>query len=107
MLVETSPMHVACRQDMRSSRHRVLPEEGAGKGSRMNPTLAQLRRLHPFEIPVLAAKAGVGNRVVYAMLRGFPVEQVEAERVLAALAALLESEWKLTLKTVDVVLKEG
>ncbi len=72
-----------------------------------NPTCSQLRRQYPFEIPTLAAKAGVGNGVVYDMLRGLPVEKAEAEQVLAALAELLECKWDLTLATVDVVLKEG
>ncbi len=71
-----------------------------------NPTLSQLRAQHHFEIPTLATEAGVGNRVVYAMLRGLPVERTEAEKVLAGLTRLLQSEWEFTLDMVDVVLEE-
>ncbi len=71
-----------------------------------NPTLSQLRAQHHFEIPALAERAGVGNRVVYAMLRGLPVERTEAAKVLAGLTRLLKSEWDFTLDMVDVVLEE-
>ncbi len=71
-----------------------------------NPTLSQLRAQHHFEIPTLATEAGVGNRVVYAMLRGLPVKRPEAEKVLAGLTRLLKSEWDFTLDMMDVVLEE-
>ena len=71
-----------------------------------NPTLSQLRAQHHFEIPALSARAGVGNRIVYAMLRGLPVKRTEAEKVLAGLTRLLKSEWDFTLDMVDVVLEE-
>ncbi len=71
-----------------------------------NPMLSQLRTQHHFEIPAPAEKAGVGNRVVYAMLRGLPVKRTEAEKVLAGLSRLLKSEWDFTLEAVDVVLEE-
>ncbi len=71
-----------------------------------NPTLSQLRTQHPFEIPTLAEKAGVGNRVVYAMLRDLPVKRTEAEKVLIGFSALINNGWNFTLDMVDVVLEE-
>ncbi len=71
-----------------------------------NPTFSQLSVQHPFEIPVLAKKAGVGERTVYFMLRGLPVKRSEAEKVLAGLSSLLNNGWDFTLDMVDVVLEE-
>ncbi len=74
--------------------------------SSTNPTFSQLRRQYPFEIPALAQRAGVGNRIVYAMLRGLPVKRSEAKKVLAGLSNLINNGWDFTLDMVDVVLEE-
>ncbi len=70
------------------------------------PTFYQLRQQYGFDIPALASKARVEQKVVYYMLRGIPVEHAEAEKVLLAFTKRLHPTAVFTLQNVAVVLCE-
>jgi len=66
------------------------------------PTLEELRNQHYFDIPALAASAGVNITVVYWMLVRLPVQRYQAELVLSVLSN--ETGEDYSLDTVDIVL---
>ena len=66
------------------------------------PTLEDLRNQHYFDISALAEQAGVDTSVTHRMLRRQPVQQHQAELVLAALADKFGEDY--TLETVDIML---
>jgi hypothetical protein len=61
-------------------------------------------RIHRFYVDVVASKAGVSERTVFALLRYEPVSKEEAQKVLSTLSTLYQREY--TLSTVSVPLIE-
>jgi hypothetical protein len=65
------------------------------------PTLEQMRTLYPFDIPTIAAQAGLSTRTVYHALLQKPIYSQEAEKILAALSA--HTDLDLSPHQVDIV----
>jgi hypothetical protein len=49
-------------------------------------TIEQIRTLFPFDVPVLAQKAGVATDTLYLALQLYPIAKRDAEKIIAALA---------------------
>jgi hypothetical protein len=70
------------------------------------PFFMDLWREHRFHVDLVASQAGVSEETVLSMLRYQPVDEEEAQKVLAALGKLYYQEY--TLLTVSVrLLAEG
>ncbi|BCL82180.1 hypothetical protein ccbrp13_46450 [Ktedonobacteria bacterium brp13] len=64
-------------------------------------TLEQIRTLYHFDIPTLAAQAGVSTRTVYHTLLQKPAYKVDADKILAALSQYIGLQ--LSFDQVDIV----
>lgn len=54
-------------------------------------SLLQLREVYHFDLPQLAWYANVPDRLVYFALLGYPIEKVDADKILAALPHLINA----------------
>src|ERR1700681_890431 len=68
------------------------------------PTLEQVRTLFPFDVPTLAANAGVVTDTVYSALQHVPISKLDAEKIMVALSQ--QTGLHLTLEQVDIVVWE-
>lgn len=68
------------------------------------PSLYDLWVLHKFDSGTLTMKAKVPPGTVQAMLRNQPISRDHAQRILAALSALLHKKEEYTLQSVYVAL---
>ncbi|MBO0789674.1 MAG: hypothetical protein J2P36_01820 [Ktedonobacteraceae bacterium] len=71
---------------------------------RRNPTIEQIRALHHFDIPTLAARAGVEVDILYYALLLRPIARDDALKILSALSA--HTGLQLSFENVDIPLWE-